>query len=125
MYLNTTTEHPNLVPGSPIPVPAAFTPLLAAPTEVGYHAVYANWTYQFAAIDPPATQYTIRRRSSVGRPGNENFASLKLGGPMNPFALFDTPVPSVGIWSEEGATPCSRTQEDRHSALQARRSANC
>jgi hypothetical protein len=55
MYLNTTTEHPNLVPGSPIPVPAAFTPLLAAPSEVGYHAVYANWTYQFAAIDPPAT----------------------------------------------------------------------
>jgi len=55
MYLNTTTEHPNLVSGSPIPVPTAFTPLLAAPSEVGYHAVYANWTYQFAAIDPPAT----------------------------------------------------------------------
>jgi hypothetical protein len=55
MYLNTTTEHPNLVSGSPIPVPAAFTPLLAAPSEVGYHAVYANWTYQFAAIDPPAS----------------------------------------------------------------------
>jgi hypothetical protein len=54
MYLNTTTEHPNLVAGAPIPVPANFTPLLAAPTEVGYHAVYANWTYQFAAIDPPA-----------------------------------------------------------------------
>jgi hypothetical protein len=55
MYLNTTTQHPNLVAGSPIPVPASFTPLLAAPTEVGYHAVYANWTYQFAAIDPPAS----------------------------------------------------------------------
>jgi hypothetical protein len=55
MYLNTTTEHPNLVSGSPIPVPAAFTPLLAAPSEIGYHAVYANWTYQFAAIDPPAS----------------------------------------------------------------------
>jgi hypothetical protein len=54
MYLNTTTEHPNLVKGSPIPVPASFTPLLAAPTEVGYHAVYANWTYEFAAIDPAA-----------------------------------------------------------------------
>jgi hypothetical protein len=53
MYLNTTTEHPNLVYGSPIAVPAQFSPLLAAPTEVGYHAVYANWTYQFAAIDPP------------------------------------------------------------------------
>ena len=55
MYLNTTTEHPNLVAGSPIQVPAAFSPLLAAPTEIGYHAVYANWTYQFAAIDPPST----------------------------------------------------------------------
>ena len=39
MYLNTSNEHPNLVEGAPIPVPAAFTPLLAAPTEVGYHAV--------------------------------------------------------------------------------------
>jgi hypothetical protein len=55
MYLNTSNEHPNLVAGSPIPVPAEFTPLLAAPTEVGYHAVFANWAYQFAAIDPPAT----------------------------------------------------------------------
>ena len=55
MYLNTSNEHPNLVAGSPIPVPPEFTPLLAAPTEVGYHAVFANWAYQFAAIDPPAT----------------------------------------------------------------------
>ena len=55
MYLNTSNEHPNLVAGSQIPVPAEFTPLLAAPTEVGYHAVFANWAYQFAAIDPAAT----------------------------------------------------------------------
>jgi hypothetical protein len=55
MYLNTSNEHPNLVAGSPIPVPPEFTPLLAAPSEVGYHAVFANWAYQFAAIDPPAT----------------------------------------------------------------------
>jgi hypothetical protein len=55
MYLNTSNEHPNLVAGSPIPVPPEFTPLLAAPTEVGYHAVFANWAYQFAAIDPSAT----------------------------------------------------------------------
>jgi len=55
MSLDTTTEHPNLVPGSPIPVPTAFTPLLAAPTEVGYHEVVTDWAYQFAAIDPPAT----------------------------------------------------------------------
>ena len=55
MYLNTSNEHPNLVAGSPIPVPAGFKPLLDAPTEVGYHAVFANWAYQFAAIDPPDT----------------------------------------------------------------------
>jgi hypothetical protein len=54
MYLNTSNEHPNLAEGAPIPMPTAFTPLLAEPTEVGYHAVFANWAYQFAAIDPPA-----------------------------------------------------------------------
>lgn len=56
MYLNTNTSHPDLAAGPPIPVPAGFTPLLAAPTEIGYHAVYANWTYQFAAVDPLATE---------------------------------------------------------------------
>ena len=55
MYLNISNEHRNLAAGAPIPVPAAITPLLAAPTEVGYHAVFVNWTYEFAAIDPPAT----------------------------------------------------------------------
>jgi hypothetical protein len=55
MYLNTTNQHPNLVAGSPIGVPAVFIPMLAEPTEIGYHAVFANWAYQFAAIDPPAT----------------------------------------------------------------------
>src|SRR5207247_1244613 len=51
MYLNTSNEHPNLVAGPPIGVPAGFAPLLAEPTEVGYHEVIANWAYQFAAID--------------------------------------------------------------------------
>jgi len=55
MYLNTTNEHPNLAAGPPIPIPAAFTPLLADPTVVGRHAVYANSVYQYAAIDPPGT----------------------------------------------------------------------
>lgn len=70
MYLNTSNEHPNLVASSPIPVPAAFVPLLAAPTEVGYHAVYANWTYEFAAIDPPATAHGARMRviAALGAP---------------------------------------------------------
>jgi hypothetical protein len=55
MYLNTGNEHPNLAKGAPIGVPAAFTPLLDAPNEIGYHAVLADWAYQFAAIDPPAS----------------------------------------------------------------------
>jgi hypothetical protein len=55
MYLNTSNEHPHLVAGSPIGVPAEFKPMLAEPTEIGYHAVLATWAYQFAAIDPPAT----------------------------------------------------------------------
>jgi hypothetical protein len=55
MYLNTTNEHPNLVAGSPIPVPDAVAPILTTPSQVAYHAVFANWAYQFAAIDPMAT----------------------------------------------------------------------
>ncbi len=55
MSLNTTTEYPGLVSGSPIPVPANFVPLLGAPTEIGYHQVLANWTFEYAAVDPPAT----------------------------------------------------------------------
>jgi len=60
MYLNTTNQHPNLAAGSPIPVSPAFTALFALPTEIGYHAVYADWTYEFAAIDPPATAHDAK-----------------------------------------------------------------
>jgi len=55
MYLNTTTEHAGGATGSPIPVPAGFTPLFTAPNEVALHEVTANWTYEFAAIDPPGS----------------------------------------------------------------------
>jgi hypothetical protein len=55
MYLQTTTEHYGLVSGSPIPVPANFVPLLASTSEIGYHAVNANWTFEYAAVDPPAS----------------------------------------------------------------------
>jgi hypothetical protein len=55
MTLNTTTAHPGLVSGSPIPVPASFVPLLAAPTEIGYHEVLATWTFEYAAVDPPVS----------------------------------------------------------------------
>jgi hypothetical protein len=57
MSLNITYEHPNLKAGSPIPVPPDVTPLFARPNEVGYHAVWADWSYEFAAIDPPATAH--------------------------------------------------------------------
>jgi hypothetical protein len=56
MYLNTTTEHPGNVSGSAIPVPAEFSPMIPS-TQVGYHQVTANWTYEFAAIDPPQTAH--------------------------------------------------------------------
>ncbi len=60
MYLNTTAEHPNLAAGSPIPVPAGLSPLFTKHPEIGYHAVYAYWTYQFAAVDPPATAHNAK-----------------------------------------------------------------
>jgi hypothetical protein len=53
MYLNTTTEHPGNVSGSPIAVPANFAPLVPAAARIGKHGMTANWTYEFAAIDPP------------------------------------------------------------------------
>ncbi len=57
MYLDTSNEHPNLKAGSPISVPPGVAPLFTLPNEVGLHAVWANWTYEFAAIDPPATAH--------------------------------------------------------------------
>ena len=57
MYLNTTIEHPGNVSGSAIPVPANFVPLVATRATAGIHGVAANWTYEFAAIDPPQTAH--------------------------------------------------------------------
>jgi hypothetical protein len=56
MYMNTTVQYPDGTEGSPLPIPADVKALLGATTEVGYHAVYANWTYEFAAVDPPASE---------------------------------------------------------------------
>jgi hypothetical protein len=55
MYLNTTTEHPGNLPGAPIPVPADFAPLITTGAAIGHRGVDANWTYEFVAVDPPAT----------------------------------------------------------------------
>jgi hypothetical protein len=73
MYLNTTTEHPNLVAGSPIPVPPQFAALFEDPDEVAYHALYVNWTYQFAAIDPPASARNAKLKI-IAAEGGPTFA---------------------------------------------------
>jgi len=54
MYLVTTIAHPLNVSGAPIPIPAATAPQIAIPGEVSKHAVYTEWTYEFATVDPPA-----------------------------------------------------------------------
>jgi len=60
MDLDTTAEHPHLATGSPIPVPAGFSPLFTKRGEIGYHAVYTDWTYQFAAVDPPGGAHNAK-----------------------------------------------------------------
>jgi hypothetical protein len=58
MYLNTTIKHPGNVFGPPIPVPASFTPIATSTSAAkGNHGVAANWTYEFATVDPPATAH--------------------------------------------------------------------
>jgi hypothetical protein len=57
MYLNTITEHPGNLPGAPIPVPAEFAPLITTGATIGHRGVDANWTYEFVAVDPPATAH--------------------------------------------------------------------
>jgi hypothetical protein len=54
MYLNTQTEHPGDGAGPPVQVPAAFRPLLPNPAAVGAHGVVANFTFEYAAVDPPS-----------------------------------------------------------------------
>jgi hypothetical protein len=53
MYLNTTTEHPDNLAGSPVTVPDNFASMIPAADRVGNHGMTANWTYEFAAVDPP------------------------------------------------------------------------
>jgi hypothetical protein len=72
MTLNTTTEYPGLVSGSPIPVPANFVPLLGAPTEIGYHEVLADWTFEYAAVDPPSTAQNAKVQI-IGAGGGPTF----------------------------------------------------
>jgi len=57
MYLNTQIQHPGGLAGSLIPAPANFVPLIITPAKAGIHGVAANWTYEFAAVDPPQTAH--------------------------------------------------------------------
>ena len=55
MYLNTTLQYPDSGSGTPIPVPADVQAQFSTPGEVASHALSANWTYEFATVDPPAS----------------------------------------------------------------------
>ena len=73
MDLDTTAQHPNLAAGSPIPVPAGFSPLFAKRNEIGYHAVYTDWTYQFAAVDPPEGAHNAKV-DVIGSTGDPSYS---------------------------------------------------
>jgi hypothetical protein len=60
MYLNTTIEHPGNVFGPKIPIPAGFVPIATPSKAAGAHGVAANWTFEFATIDPPATAHQAK-----------------------------------------------------------------
>jgi hypothetical protein len=72
MTLNITIAHPGLASGSPIPVPSSFVPLLAAPTEIGYHEVLGTWTFEYAAVDPPLTAQNAKAQV-IGADGGPTF----------------------------------------------------
>jgi hypothetical protein len=69
MYLNTTTSHPNQASGSPISVPANFAPMIPPASRVGHKGMTANWTYEFAAIDPPGSAHGVKVQVIAGSGG--------------------------------------------------------
>jgi hypothetical protein len=73
MYLNTTTEHPNAAAGPPISVPASIAALFPSPDQIAYHALWVNGTYEFAAIDPPASARDARVEI-IGADGGTTYA---------------------------------------------------
>ena len=68
MYMDTATEYADNGVGAPIPVPANFKPLLTDPTVVATRLVDADWTYQFAAIDPAASNGKATVIAATGAP---------------------------------------------------------
>lgn len=57
MVLNTTTQHPNHDLGAAIAIPAAMRSILPA-GQAAYHAYFVTDTWEFAAIDPPASAHS-------------------------------------------------------------------
>jgi hypothetical protein len=83
LYLNTTVQYPDAGEGTPIPIRAGYRPLLATPTEIGYHAVYANWTYQFATVDPPATGTTSGTATATGSEAEAKATVIAAAGTLS------------------------------------------
>jgi hypothetical protein len=69
MYLNTIIEYPDNVFGRPIPVPAGFASLITTPATQGNHGLNANWTYEFATVDPPSTAHGAKADVIAGSGG--------------------------------------------------------
>jgi hypothetical protein len=60
MYLETTNEHPDAKAGTAIPIPADVSAQFTIPDQVGLHAVEAQYTYEYAATDPPTSSATAK-----------------------------------------------------------------
>jgi hypothetical protein len=56
MFLDKTTQHPHHGQGTAIPIPTDLQPLMPA-GQVALHAYYVTETWQFAAVDPPASAH--------------------------------------------------------------------
>jgi hypothetical protein len=82
MALNTVTQHPNLVAGSPIPVPGTLAALFTVPGEVAYKALWTNYTYEYATIDPPPNAPNARLQV-IGAEGGPTYAHAVLSGALS------------------------------------------
>jgi hypothetical protein len=57
MYLNTQIEHAGDLPGSLVQVPAAIRPLIIGTPKIGHRGVVGNYTFEYAAVDPPSNAH--------------------------------------------------------------------
>ena len=95
MDLNTEIEHnADGAAGPPIAVPAPFGPLLASPAEVGRHAVAADWSYQYAAVDPPAAAHGAKVQV-IASGGGPSYGHAWLARGEPPSAPVPAALPAV------------------------------